>query len=74
VITEDEDGGYAGILGMAEGLESELVHHRHRVAQEASVTAVLDLLSDVADLTRRIRVIRYTCERNLNGAAAAPSP
>lgn len=67
----DTDGGYAGILVVVEGLETELAEHRHRIAREASVTTVLDLFSDVADLTRRVRVIRHECEGHLNGTAPA---
>lgn len=68
----DADGGYAGILSVVEGVEFELVQHRHRIAREASVTTVLDLLGDVADLTCRIRAIRHECEGRMNGTTAAP--
>lgn len=68
----DADGGYAGILSVVEGVEAELVRHRHRISREASVTTVLDLLGDVADLTSRIRAIRRECEGHLNGAVTTP--
>ena len=69
---DGSDGGYAGILSVVEGMEAELAQHRHRIAREASVKTVLDLLGDVADLTCRIRAIRHECEGHLDGTVPAP--